>query len=71
MQAHIPDGNEEEPTSDAEDDFEEELTTQKEAAEHGRAADAAAQLGVPARRPPRAAAMAANAAINGCLGPAR
>ena len=64
MQAHIPDGNEEEPTSDAEDDFAEELTAQREGAEHGRAADAAGQLGVPARRPPRAAATAANAAMD-------
>ena len=65
MQAHIPDGNEEEPTSDAEDNFAEELTAQREeGAEHGRAADAAGQLGVPARRPPRAAATAANAAMD-------
>ena len=39
MQAHIPDGNEEEPTSDAVDDFAEELTSQREGAEHGRAAE--------------------------------
>ena len=36
----------------------------QEGAEHGRAADAAGQLGVPARRPPRAAATAANAAMD-------
>ena len=64
MQAHIPDGNEEEPTSDAEDDFSEELTAEREGAEHGRAADAAGQLGVPASRPPRAAAIAANVAMD-------
>jgi len=64
MQEHVPDGEDEEPTSDAEDDFAEELTTQRESAEHSRAADAAGQLGVPARRPPRAAAAAANAAMD-------
>ena len=53
--------SEEEPTSDAEDDVAEELTTQRESAEHSRAAG---QLGVPARRPPRAAAAAANAAMD-------
>lgn len=64
MQAHIPDGNEEEPTSDAEDDFAEEPTALQEGAEHGCAADTAGRLGVPVRRPPRAAATAANAAMD-------
>ena len=73
-QAHIPDGNEDEPSSDADDDFdvddpgfEEPVArgrTDRVAAENKRAADAAHALGVPAQRPSRAAAAAANQAMD-------
>ena len=70
MQAPIPDGNEDEPSSDAEDDFDptyDETPTQSRTrveAEHRLAADAAGGLGVPAQRPARAAAAAANQAMD-------
>ena len=73
MATHVPDGEEEEPSSDADDDYEEpapkETRAQRtraaaERAEHARAADVAVANGVPAQRPSRAAAAAANAAMN-------
>ena len=70
---HIPNGNEEEPTSDADDDFEEpapkgprskKARAEAERAEHIRAADAAVAIGAPAQRPSRNAAVAANTAMD-------
>ena len=70
---YVPDGNEEEPSSDADDDYEEPAPTwrsakqkreQAESAEHARAAYVAVTNGAPARRPSRAAAAAANAAMD-------
>ena len=70
-QAPVPDGDEPEPSSDAEDDFEdvafEETPSQarrRVEAEHRVAADAAGGLGVPTQRPTRAAATAANQAMD-------
>ena len=67
--SHVPDGNEEEPTSDADDDFDtndfdtaEGLAARE--AEHERAAAGATAAGVPARRSGRAAAAAATAAAD-------
>ena len=69
MAAHVPDGEEEEPSSDADDDFEEPAPTEREAlrlhaaaerAEHDRAANLAVRDGAPEQRPRRAAAAAAN-----------
>jgi hypothetical protein len=69
----IPDGNEEEPDSDADDDFEEPEPKgaqaqrkhhEAEKAEHKRAADIAVANGATERRPSRAAAVAANAAMD-------
>ena len=73
MATHVPDGNEEEPSSDADDDYEEPAPKDKraerkraetESAEHARAADLAVANGAPARRPQRAAAAAANAEMD-------
>jgi hypothetical protein len=70
---HVPDAVEEEPMSDADDDYEEPAPKEKrgqrkcadaESAEHDRAADVAVANSVPARRPFRAAAAAANAAMD-------
>jgi hypothetical protein len=70
---YVPDGEEEEPSPDADDDYEEpapkETRAQQtraaaESAEHDRAADAAVANGAPAQRPSRAAATAANAAMD-------
>ena len=69
MQGHVPHDNEEEPASDADDDFEEpqprgtaqqRARAEQERAEHARAADVAIANGAVARRPLRAAAAAAN-----------
>jgi hypothetical protein len=69
MVTHVPEDNEEEPASDADDDYEEpepkgakaqRKRAEAEKAEHHRAADAAVANGAPARRPSRAAAAAAN-----------
>ena len=67
--SHVPDGNEEEPTSDADDDFDtndfdsaEGLAARE--AEHERAAAGATAAGVPARRSGRTAAAAATAAAD-------
>ena len=69
LATHVPDGEEEEPSSDADDDFEEPAPTARDAlrrhaaaerAEHDRAADLAARDGAPEQRPRRAAAAAAN-----------
>ena len=69
----FPNGNEEEPTSDADDDFEEpapkgprskKARAEAERAEHIRAADAAVANGAPAQRPSRNAAVAANTAMD-------
>ena len=62
---HVPDGTEEEPSSDAEDD--EPATTAQSAqqcaeTEHARTADVAVANGVPALRPSRTAATAAKCA---------
>ena len=69
-EAPAPEGVEEEPSSDADDDYEEpapprgsaaeRARTRNERAEHERAADLAIAAGVPARRPTRKAAEAAN-----------
>ena len=62
-QVYAPDGNEEEPSSDVEDDFEDPDFEQVHAhvqAQHAHAADTAGALGVPAQRPTRSAATAAN-----------
>ena len=74
MQAHVPDDNEEEPASYADDDFEEpapqgaalqRARAEGGRAEHARAADMAEANGAPVRRGPiRAAAAAANAEMN-------
>ena len=66
---HVPDGTEEEPSSDAEDDFDEPATTAQSAqqcaeTEHARTADVAVANGVPALRPSRTAATAANVRMN-------
>jgi len=63
MVNYVPDGNEDEPSSDADDDYEEPAPTatraqqkrvEAENAEHARAADVAVANGAPARRPVRA-----------------
>ena len=62
-----PDGNEEEPSSDVEDDFEDPDFEQVHArvqAQHTHAADTAGELGVPAQRPTRTATTAANQAMD-------
>ena len=75
MEAPVPDAVEEEPTSDADDDFDESLPPTREharareheraeQAEHTRAADMAAAHGIPNRRPTRHAAAAANVAMD-------
>ena len=69
MEVPAPDGNEEEPSSDADDDYEEAdppgqtqtQRTMQERAEHARAAGMALEHGA---RPSRAAAAAANAAMD-------
>ena len=70
---HVPDAIEEEPSSDADDDYEEppprwtsaqRKRAEAERAEHARAANAAVANGAPARRPSRTAAAAANAAMD-------
>ena len=53
-QVPVPDGNEEEPSSDVEDDFETDEGLAARDAEHERAATAAGKAGVPARRSGRA-----------------
>ena len=69
----VPDAIEEEPSSDADDDYEEppprwtsaqRKRAEAERAEHARAANAAVANGAPARRPSRTAAAAANAAMD-------
>ena len=73
METHVPDGEEEEPSSDADDDFEEPEPQVRDAQrrraadernEHTRAADMAVAAGAPEQRPQRAAAAAANAAMD-------
>ena len=73
MVEHVPDGNENEPSSDADDDFEEPEPVdvreqykrkQIETSDHAHAADAAIANGALERRPVRAAAAAANAAMD-------
>jgi hypothetical protein len=73
MVNYVPDGNEDEPSSDADDDYEEPAPTatraqqkrvEAENAEHARAADVAVANGAPARRPVRGAAAAANARMD-------
>ena len=73
MVEHVPDGNENEPSSDADDDFEEPEPVdvreqykrkQTETSDHAHAADAAIANGALERRPVRAAAAAANAAMD-------
>ena len=69
-EAPAPEGVEEEPSSDVDDDYEEpparrgaaagNAYAQHERAEHTRAADLAVEAGVPARRPRREAAAATN-----------
>ena len=67
---HVPNGNEDEPSSDADDDYEEPAPrsqrkrVEAENAEHARAADLAVANGAPARRPVRPAAAAANAQMD-------
>ena len=77
MQTHVPDGNEEEPASDADDNYEEpeprgrdaqRARAEVERAEYSRAADMAVAAGVPQRRPARQAAAAANAAMDAMAG---
>ena len=56
MATHVPDGQEDEPSSDADDDFDERATTaeiaqQRAENEHTHAAEVAIANGVPARRP--------------------
>ena len=70
-QAQVPDGDEPEPSSDAEDNFEDAAFEETPAqalrrveAEHRVAADAAGRLGVPTQRPTRVAAAAANQAMD-------
>ena len=72
-QAFVPVAVEEEPTSDVDDDFADEdpeyneqpqARARRVEVEHARAADMAAALAVPAQRPRRGAALAANAAMD-------
>ena len=66
-QTHVPDGNEAEPSSDVEDDFDtdEGLAAQEaEEAEYARMAAAGTVAGVPTRRSGRAAAAVATAAAD-------
>ena len=65
---HVPDGNEEEPSSDVEDDFETDEGLAARDAEYERVATAAANAGVPARRSGRAGAAAATAAMDAARG---
>ena len=53
MATHVPDGQEDEPSSDADDDFDERATTaeRRKMSIHTHAAEVAIANGVPARRP--------------------
>ena len=72
MKTYVPEGHEEEPDSDAEDDFEPAPRTEAEQrthsehqrVEHARAAEVAIRNGAPERRPMRSAAATANAAMD-------
>ena len=73
MAAHVPDGNEEEPSAEADDDYTEHAPrethaqrkrAEAESAEHAHAADVAVANGAASARPSRAAAAAANAAMD-------
>jgi hypothetical protein len=61
-QTHVPDGNEAEPSSDVEDDF--DTDEGLEEAEYARMAAAGTVAGVPTRRSGRAAAAVATAAAD-------